>query len=72
MHFILPAEGLPSESYFDTGNRGFFDCPIREWVPQNMSGIEPAKDPTWVLPEHGRGSGLSRIRPAMLPEGTER
>jgi hypothetical protein len=29
-HSILLAKGLPSESYLDTGNRGFFDCPIRE------------------------------------------
>jgi hypothetical protein len=67
-HAILLAEGLLSAS----GNRGFFGCPIREWVPQNMTGIEPARDPTRVLVEHGRGSGLSRIRLAILPEGTER
>ena len=71
-HAILLAEDLLSASYLDTGNRGFFGCPIREWVPQNMTGIEPARDPTRVLVEHGRGSGLSRIRLAILPVGTER
>ena len=30
-HAILLAEGLPAESYLDTGNRGFFANPGNPW-----------------------------------------
>ena len=30
-HAILLAEGLPAESYIDTGNRGFFANSGRRW-----------------------------------------
>jgi hypothetical protein len=53
-HAILLAEDLLSTSYLDTGNRGFFGCPIRGWVPQNMTGIGQRSD-------QGAGRAWARI-----------
>jgi hypothetical protein len=62
--FFLPAVG----NYLDPANRGFFGCPIREWVPQNMSDSEPAKDPISRWPSMD-ADWVSRICPRHTAGG---
>ena len=43
-HDVLLAEGLPAESYLDTGNRGFFaDAPAAAPGPSAREGMEHAR-----------------------------